>query len=102
MTLPNAYAVVREADGAFRLDRRAEPGAGPVAYIRPVLDRGGAPLGWRLKPVRTVRGSASKIWPTAAEALASTALLTLGQARRRLALRSHKRLTGSQVVPRHA
>lgn len=70
MAAPREYAVVREADGAFRLDRCTGPGSGPVAYTRPVLDRGGAQLGWRLKPIRMVRGSASKIWPTAAEALA--------------------------------
>lgn len=85
MPAPSDYAVVRESDGAFRLDRRTPPAPGPVAYARPVTDRRGAVLGWRLKPVLTVRGSTDKVWGSAAEALASTALLTLRQAKEAVA-----------------
>ncbi len=76
------YAVVRLHDGRFRLDRTAPPAPGPVAYAKPVTDRRGAQIGWKLHPVVVVQGSRSKIWRSAAEALASTRLLTATEARR--------------------
>jgi len=81
MTTPKTYSVTQEADGSFRLIGLTGPAPGPVAYIRPVADRKGGPIGWRLKPLVTMQGSASRIWPTPAEALTSTKLLTPGQAR---------------------
>ena len=80
-----SYTVAREADGSFRMDRLTEPGPGPVACVWPVTDRRGGPIGWRLKPLFTMQGSASKTWPTAAEAIASTKLMTLGQAKAAIA-----------------
>jgi hypothetical protein len=75
------YAVAQERDGAFRLDRVTEPFSGTAAFINPVTDRNGHRLGWRLKPLVTMRGSLSKVWASPAEAIASTKLMTLGQAK---------------------
>ena len=76
------YAVVRVHDGRYRLDRTAPPVPGPVAYARPVVDRQGSQVGWKLHPIVMVQGSHCKIWATAAEALASTKLLSVAEARR--------------------
>ncbi len=75
------YAVTQERDGAFRLDRSTEPFSGTVAFIKPVTDRFGRRIGWRLKPLVTMQGSLSKVWTSPAEAIASTRLMTLAQAR---------------------
>lgn len=76
------YAVVRLHDGAYRLDRVTEPNSCAVANITPVLDRAATEtVGWRLKPLVMVQGSKSKIWSTPAEVIASTKLMTPGQAR---------------------
>jgi hypothetical protein len=75
------YAVVRLRDGAYRLDRVTDPHPGPVANIKPTLDRSGATTGWRLHPLLVMAGSTSKVCQTPAEAVASTKLMTLGQAR---------------------
>ena len=78
------YAVVRLRNGTYRLDRVTEPAPGPIAIIMPVsarTDRLNTPIGWRLKPLVCVLGSRSKLWPTPAEAVASTKLMTPGQAR---------------------
>jgi hypothetical protein len=76
------YAIVRLHDGRYRLDRTAPPAPGPIAFAKPVTDRHGAQIGWKLHPVVVVQGSRGKIWGSAAEALASTKLLTAAAARR--------------------
>jgi hypothetical protein len=76
------YAIVRLHDGRFRLDRTMPPAPGPVAYAKPVIDRLGAQIGWKLHPIVVVQGSCSRVWGSAAEALASTKLLTAAEARR--------------------
>lgn len=81
MTTASDYALARERDGAFRLERTSEPFPGKVALIRPITDRSGQHLGWKLKPLVTMQGSRSRIWPTVEEAIASTKLMTLGQAK---------------------
>jgi hypothetical protein len=75
------YAVARVHDDSYRLDRITEPVPGPVAFVKRFRDRRGVPLGWRLRPVVVVQGSRSRLWESAAEALASTKLLTLAEAR---------------------
>jgi hypothetical protein len=90
MTACRSYTVARAAERSFRMDRLREPSPVPVAYVRPVSDRRGGPIGWRLKPLFTMQGSASKIWPTAAEAIASTKLMTLGQAKAAIAATAHE------------
>jgi hypothetical protein len=75
------YAVVRLHGGAYRLDRVTHPHPGPVATIKPTLDRSGATTGWKLHPLLVLQGSKSKVWQTPAEAVASTKLMTPGQAR---------------------
>ena len=79
------YAVAQERDGAFRLDRITEPFSGTAAFIKPVTDRYGHRIGWRLKPLVTMQGSLSKVWPSPAEAIASTKLMTLAQAKTAIA-----------------
>jgi hypothetical protein len=81
----NDYVVVREADGSYRLNRTTPPHPGAVARIKPVLDRRGQPSGWRLMPFVTMHGPTSRIWTSAAEAIAATRLMTLAQARRAVA-----------------
>ncbi len=75
------YAVVRIHDDSYRLDRLILPGPGATAFVLLCRDRLGNPLGWRLKPLFVMRGSKSRLWPTPAEALASTLLLTKTEAR---------------------
>jgi len=82
MSRVSDYAVVRLHDGRFRLDRTLPPAPGPIAYAKPVIDRLGAQVGWKLHPIVVVQGSRSRIWDSAAEALASTKLLTAVEARR--------------------
>ncbi len=76
------YAVLRTRDGRYRLDRIAEPVPGQVAFAKPICDRMGQQLGWKLHPTVMVQGSRSKIWNTAAEVFAATRLLTVAEARR--------------------
>ncbi len=99
MRQPSDYAVVRVNDDSYRLDRttpppmafhaltRAEPlpsspGIGAVAFVRRFRDRLGYPIGWRLKSLVVMQGAKSRIHPTAAEAFASTKLLSPKQARK--------------------
>ena len=80
MARTSDYAVVRLRDGAYRFDRVTDPHSGPVANInRPwtVL----ATTGWKLLPLLVTQGSKSKVWQTPAEVVASTKLMTPGQAR---------------------
>ena len=85
--MPSAgdYAVAQERDGAFRLDRVTEPFSGTAAFVKPVTDRLGHRIGWRLKPLVTMRGSLSKVWASPAEAIASTKLMALSQAKTAIA-----------------
>ena len=82
------HAIVRQHDGRYRLDRTTPPAPGPVAFAKPVVDRSGARIGWKSHPIVVVRGSRSKIWGSAAEALASTTLLTAAEARRLMGMRA--------------
>lgn len=77
MTQTSMYVIVRTHDDSYRLDRTTPPGAGATAFVIRVRDRLGNPLGWRLKPSVVMQGSKGRIWPTAAEALASTKLVSL-------------------------
>ena len=76
------YSVARQADGTFSLNRKTEPFPGTVAFIKPTVDRNGELSGWRLKPLVTMQGPKSRVWTTAAEAIASTKLMTLAAAKR--------------------
>lgn len=108
---PTAYAVVRVHDDSYRLDRmtpppmafhaltRAEPlpsspGTGTVAFVLRFRDRLGNPLGWRLRPRVVMQGSKSRICPTPAEALASTKLFSLKEARDAV-LQADRQATGT-------
>ncbi len=82
MTREHNYTVAKKSDGTFSLNRTTEPSPGPVAFIKPILDRTGRTTGWRLKPLGTMQGPQSRVWATAAEAIASTKLMTLATARR--------------------
>ena len=68
------YTVVRTHDGAYRLDRITDPYPGPVANITPVRDRAQTVTGWRLRPLVTMQGSKSRLWPSAGDAIAATRL----------------------------
>jgi hypothetical protein len=76
------YDIVRVRDDSYRLDGRREPGSGAVAFVVLARDRLGNPSGWRLRPLVVMNGSPRRLWPTPAEAIAATKLLTLGEARR--------------------
>jgi len=58
-----------------------DPHPGPVANIKPTEDRSGATTGWKLHPLLVMQGSKNKVWQTPAEVVASTKLMTPGQAR---------------------
>ena len=81
MTREHHYTVAKKSDGTFSLNRTTEPSPGPVAFIKPIFDRTGETTGWRLKPLVTMQGPQSRVWATAAEAIASTKLMTLATAR---------------------
>ena len=76
------FAILRMPDGRFRLDRTAATSPSAVAYAKPVTDRKGTLIGWKLQPIVVLQGSASRIWLTAADAIASTRLLTAAAAHR--------------------
>ena len=82
MTEKPSYAIVRMPDGRYRLDRTTATSPTTVGYAKPVADRQGSPIGWKLQAIVVLRGSASRVWPTPADALASTRLLTAAAARR--------------------
>jgi hypothetical protein len=82
MTEKPSYAIVPMPDGRFRLDRTTATSPSAVAYAKPVTDRQGTLIGWKLQPIVVLRGSASTIWPHPADALASTRLITAAAARR--------------------
>jgi hypothetical protein len=75
------YIVAQHHDDLFQIERTTEPFPGTVAYVTPALTRTGQQAGWRLKPFVTIAGAKSKIWPTAAEIIAATKLMTLAAAK---------------------
>ena len=79
------YSVIRQSDGTYRLDRKSDPYPGKVAFIVPVTSKPGRKAGWRLKPIVMVQGSRSKVWETVAAVIASTKLVTPGQAKKLVA-----------------
>jgi hypothetical protein len=81
MSRSNDYAVARAHDDRYRIERTTPPGTGTAAFIDCVRDRTGGPLGWRLKPLVVMQGAKSRIWPSVADAIASTKLMTLREAR---------------------
>jgi hypothetical protein len=74
------YRVSREISGSYRLDRVSPPTPGPCARIVCVSDRTGVVLGWKLRSLVTMQGSQSRLWPSVADALTATKLMTPGQA----------------------
>jgi hypothetical protein len=70
------YTVARHHDGSFQIERTTEPFHGSVAYVTPAFARTGQQAGWRLKPLVAIQGAKSKIWPTTAEAITATKLMT--------------------------
>ena len=96
MTSKCDYSVLRRTDGSFSLNRTTGPIPGTVAFIKPILGRTGDQTGWRLKPLVTMQGAKSRAWDTAAEAIASTKLMTLAAAQRAVAHTSG--LTGKGVT----
>ena len=76
-----AYAVVRVHADSYRLDRLTPPGTGAAAFVLRFRDRLGNPLGWRLRLLVVMQGAKSRIHLTAAEAVASTKLVTLKAAK---------------------
>jgi hypothetical protein len=79
MSPSNDYAVARVHDDRYRIERTTPPGT--AAFIDRVRDRTGGPLGWRLKPLVVMQGAKSRLWPSVADAIASTKLMTLREAR---------------------
>jgi len=57
------YTITRVNDAVLRLDRATSPYRA-IAFALLNCDRRGAPVGWRLKPLTTVRGSKNQLWPT--------------------------------------
>jgi hypothetical protein len=90
------YSVLKRTDGSFSLNRTTGPIPVTVAFIKPILGRTGNKTGWRLKPLVTMQGAKSRAWDTAAEAIASTKLMTLAAAKRAVAHASG--LTGKGVT----
>ena len=76
-----AYAVVRVHADSYRLDRLTPPRLGAAAFVLRFRDRLGNPLGWRLRPLVVMQGARSRVHSTAAEAVASTKLVTLKAAK---------------------
>jgi hypothetical protein len=79
------YTLTRTNIDSLRLDRHDGPDRRPIALIKLARDRSDKPLGWRLKPLVMMRGSKSRIWPSPEDALASTALLTMQEAKAAIA-----------------
>jgi hypothetical protein len=75
------YIVAQHHDDSFQIQRTTEPFPGTVTYVTPAFARAVQRAGWRLKPLVTMQGAKSKIWPTAAEAIAATKLMTLAAAK---------------------
>ena len=80
MSQASDYAIARVHADSYRLDRTTPPGQGAAAFVIRGRDRLGNPLGWKLKPLVTMQGPRSRVWPAASDALASTKLMTARQA----------------------
>ena len=80
MSQASDYAIARVHADSYRLDRTTPPGQGAAAFVIRGRDRLGNPLGWKLKPLVTMQGARSRVWPAAPDALASTKLMTARQA----------------------
>ena len=74
------YTITRITDAVLRLDR-ATPPYDAIAFALLNHDRRGAPIGWRLKPLTTLRGSKNQLWPTPEQVFTSTRLITTAKAR---------------------
>jgi hypothetical protein len=72
--------ITRITDAVLRLDR-ATPPYDAIAFALLNHDRRGGPIGWRLKPLTTLRGSKNQLWPTPEEVFSSTKLITAAKAR---------------------
>ena len=94
-----AYAVVRVHADSYRIDRLTPPGTGAVAFVLRFRDRLGDPLGWRLRPLVVMQGAKSRIHPTAAEAVASTKLVTPRAARDAVAQADRSAATTADTRP---
>jgi hypothetical protein len=75
------YSLIRTDADSLRLDRHDGADRRPIAVIELKRDAAGEPLGWRLKPLVMMRGSKSRLWPSPEDAIASTALLSLREAK---------------------
>ena len=83
MSQASDYAIAPVHADSYRLDRTTPPGQGAAAFVIRGRDRLGNPLGWKLKPLVTMQGARSRVWPAAPDApdaLASTKLMTARQA----------------------
>ena len=94
-----AYSVVRVHADSYRLDRLTPPGVGAAAFVLRFCDRLGNPLGWRLRPLVVMQGAKSRLHPTAAEAIASTKLLTLKAAKGAVAQADRGTSAATDVPP---
>lgn len=74
------YTIIRIDNNALRLDRTTPP-YGAVAFALLNHDRLRNSLGWRLKPIQTLRASKTRLWPSPEDAFASTKLISASQAR---------------------
>lgn len=82
--MTGAYTVICIGKDSYRLDAEGPPPSA-VAFVNQIYDRSNMPIGWRLKPLVTVQGSKSRLWPTPEEAITSTRLMTAAKARRAIA-----------------
>jgi len=86
------YAVVRLHDGTYSLEHMDGPASSRCALVKPVTDRTGKVLGWKLKPLVCMLGSKSRLWTSPAEAITATKLMKPGQAKAALAQADAARL----------
>ena len=75
----SGYRLTRHKD-SFRVDDGAQPSR-LVALIEPRPDCKGSTMGWRFRPVTTMRGPQSKIWPSPEAALVGFGLMAKARAR---------------------
>lgn len=75
-----AYSVTHERDGNYRL-HATEPTPRVIAKITAVIDRSAQIIGWKLKPLVVMQGAVSHLWPSPADAIAATKLLSAAKAR---------------------
>ena len=74
----SGYRLTRHKDGS-RVDDGAQPSR-LVALIEPRPDCKGSTMGWRFRPVTTMRGPQSKIWPSPEAALVGFGLMAKARA----------------------